>query len=167
METVHTIKLRKSVRQYSDKPIDKETLRLLVDAARLAPTGRGVEPWEFVIVQDEEKLASIANIAPNGSFVKGAGALIAVFCKETKYYIEDGCAATENILLAATDSGIGSCWIAGDKKDYCEEIGSILGVPSHFKLVSMISLGYPEIVDESPGNRQKRPLNEVIHWECF
>ncbi len=87
-----------------------------------------------------------------------------VFCQDTKYYLEDGSAATENILLAATDLGLGTCWIAGDKKEYCGEVAALLGVPSIFKLISLISVGWAV---REPLQRKRRSLDEVLHWEKF
>ncbi|MCM8780126.1 MAG: nitroreductase family protein, partial [Candidatus Omnitrophica bacterium] len=88
---------------------------------------------------------------------------IAVFCKDTKYYLEDGCAATENLLLAATDLGLASCWVAGDKKPYAAFVNELLGVPAGFKLVSLVALGKSKDKMAVP----KRSLNEVIHWDKF
>ena len=84
--------------------------------------------------------------------------------KNTKYYLEDGAAATENILLAATELGLGSCWVAGDKKSYADKVLSFLGVPGGYKLISLIAIGYPE---GNLPNPAKRPLSEVLHWERF
>ncbi|OGX19595.1 MAG: nitroreductase [Omnitrophica WOR_2 bacterium RBG_13_44_8b] len=166
MDTQEAIKSRTSVREYTDKPIAKEALNSVVDAARFAPTARGVEPWEFIVITNQETLKKIGEIAENGKFVAGAAACIAVFCSETKYYLEDGCAATENMLIAATALGIGSCWVAGDKKPYCSRISELLNAPVSLKLVSLIALGYPES-GKTAGIRQKRGLGEVMHWEKF
>lgn len=163
---MEVIKKRRSIREYKDKPIPEEALEKIVDAARFAPTARGVEPWEFIVVTKPETLKKIADLAENGRFVAQAKACIAVFCQDTKYYLEDGCAATQNILLAATSLGIGSCWVAGDKKPYCSQISSLLNVPTQFKLVSLIALGYPA-ADGAFRISEKRALAEVLHWEKF
>ena len=164
METFNAICHRVSVREYDDRPVSKELLKTLVDAGRRAPTARGTEPWEFVIVQDKEVLQKIGEIANSGSFIKKAAACIAVFCQDTKYYIEDGSAATENILLVAADNGLGACWVAGDKKPYADQITRLFDAPSRLKLLSLISVGWP--IAESRQSK-KRGLKEVIHWEKF
>ena len=105
-------------------------------------------------------------MAENGRFISGAKACIAVFCADTKYYLEDGAAATVNILNAAAALGIGSCWVAGDKKDYCDEIRKLLCAPMGYKLVSLIALGYPQ--DENCFKLvDKKPLRDLMHWESF
>ena len=86
---------------------------------------------------------------------------MAVFCRETKYYLEDGSAATQNLLVAARAHGLGSCWVAGDKKHYCEAIGKLVGAPAGTRLVSLVAMGHPA---EEPV-KEKRPLAEVLHWE--
>ncbi|KPK41927.1 MAG: nitroreductase [Omnitrophica WOR_2 bacterium SM23_29] len=164
MDTFDAIKKRASVREYTDKPIEKEKLEKIVDAGRVAPTARAEEPWEFVVVTKKEKIKELADITDHGKFLAGGTAAIVVFCKDTKYYLEDGCAATENMLLAATDLGIASCWIAGDKKFYCPDIARAVGAPENLKLISIISLGYPKT--ESTAHK-KRSLKEVLRWEAF
>ena len=166
MDTIKVLKNRRSVRLFLDKPIVKEDLESLIDVARFAPTARNVQPWEFVIVTDKKVLTKIAHLAENGKFISGAGACIAVFCAETKYYLEDGCAATVNILNAAAALGIGSCWVAGDKKDYADTVAQLLGFPSGYKLISLIALGYPKD-DDAFRITDKRPLKELMHWERF
>ncbi|MBN1354329.1 MAG: nitroreductase family protein [Candidatus Omnitrophica bacterium] len=164
METFDAIQKRASVREYKTDPVDKALLEKLVDAARRAPTARAVEPWEFVVVENRATLKKIGEIAQSGSFIKDAACCIAVFCSDTKYYLEDGSAATENILLAARDSGLGACWVAGDKKPYTGEISKLLGAKPDLKLVSLISLGWPK---KDVKQLKNRKLDEVIHWERF
>lgn len=162
METLNCISNRACVRKYLPKPIPKEIIEKLIDAGRRAPTARAVEPWEFIVVTKKETLADVARIAEYGKFIKDAGCCIAVYCKDTKYYLEDGSAATENILLAATDLGLGACWVAGDKKPYADEISKALHVPAEYKLISLISVGWPEKKVEQKKNRG---LKDVLHWE--
>ncbi len=164
MDALEVIFQRSSARKFESKPIAREILEKLVDAGRLAPSARNVQPWEFVVVTSQETIRQLAQMGENARLLEKAAACIAVFCKDTKYYLEDGCAATENILLAATSLGIGSCWVAGDKKEYCENVSLLLGVPSAIKLVSLLAFGYPQ---KSDYRAAKRPLSEVIHWEKF
>ncbi|MBL7157858.1 MAG: nitroreductase family protein [Candidatus Omnitrophica bacterium] len=164
METFDSISKRVSIREYKSKPIEKTLLEKLVDAGRRAPTARAVEPWEFVVVENKETLKKLGEIANTGSFIKDAAGCIAVFSKDTKYYLEDGSAATENILLACADLGIGACWVAGDKKPYVGEVSRLLGAPSDLRLVSLVSLGWPKEKTEQVKNRK---LKDVIHWDKF
>jgi len=166
MEAMEALKLRRSVREFKDTPIPKNVLESFVEAARLAPTARNVQPWEFVVVTEKPSLIRIGEVAETGRFIAQAAACIAVFCTDTKYYLEDGCAATENILVAAAASGIGSCWVAGDKKPYCQAISKLLAAPESHRLVSLIALGYPKSKD-SFKVADKRAVKDLLHWEKF
>ena len=166
MENLELLKFRRSIRSFSNKPISQADLEKLIEAARFAPTARNVQPWELVVVTDKQKLLEFAKLAENGRFMAQAAACIAVFCAETKYYLEDGCAATCNILLAATALGIGSCWIAGDKKPYSLQINTLLNAPLGMKLISLIALGYPQDADVFK-IIEKRSSKELLHWEKF
>lgn len=163
METFEAISRRASCREYQNKAVPKDMLGKLVDAGRRAPTARAVEPWEFVVVTRNETLKQLGEIATTGAFIANAAACIAVFCrKEAKYYLEDGSAATENILLAATDLGLGTCWVAGDKKPYVPRVARLLKVPETLTLVSLISVGWPK---GEVNQAKHRSLSEVLHWE--
>jgi len=160
------LKIRRSVRVFQDKDIPKEQLEEIVDAARFAPTARNVQPWEFVVITARNKLTQLASFGQNCRFMEQAAACVAVFSGPTPYFLEDGCAATCNILLAASALGIGSCWIAGDKKPYCQQVSALLNAPLGMKLVSLIALGYPQ--DENAFKIvEKRGLQELLHWEKF
>ncbi|MCX7917637.1 MAG: nitroreductase family protein [bacterium] len=161
MEILRVLKERRSIRKYQKKEVSKNIIEDIIDCARFAPTAINIQPWEFIVITDEEMRKKIANITDYGKFIKDAPVCVVVFCKETKYYLEDGCAATTYILLAAKSYGLGSCWVAGDKKNYAEKIRELLQVPQGYKLISLISIGYP---DEEP-KVKKRSLKEVLHWE--
>ena len=166
MDNLELLRARRSIRVFQDKSINRDDLEKIIDCARFAPTARNVQPWEFVLVTDKHKLAEFAKLAENGRFIAQAAACIVVFCSDTKYYLEDGCAATCNILLAATALGVGSCWIAGDKKPYSQQVSVLLAMPSSMKLISLVALGYPQEISCFKAV-DKRALNELLHWEKF
>lgn len=164
MQTQECLKNRHSTRSFNSKQIDKSIVEKIAESVRFAPSARNVQPWELIAITEKPVLAKLGQIAQTGSFIAECVCCIAVFCGDTKYYLEDGCAATENILISATDLGLASCWVAGDKKPYCEEIKAILKVPNEFKLVSLVALGYS---DKETGPLEKRPLKNILHWEKF
>ena len=164
MDVIEAINQRCSIRGYENKPLSRDLLEKLVDAGRRAPTGRNVQPLEFIVITEKQTREQLASITEYGKFIAQAPACIAVYSKETKYFLEDGCAAIENILLAATGLGLGACWVAGDKKPYTDIINGILEVSDGFKLIALIPVGYPT---KRSTPRPKRPLKEVLHWEKF
>lgn len=163
-DAIRVIKARRSVRAFRPDPVDEAVIRDLVDCGRLAATARNLQPWEFVVVREAATRRRLAGICEFGAFIADAPVCIAVFCREGKYYLEDGCAAIENILLAATAHGLGSCWVAGDKKPYAREIAELLCVPGEFRLVGLVALGHAAATPPMP---PKRALDEVLHWERF
>ncbi len=164
MDAIACINTRYSCRSYLPKPVPRPLLEQLLDAGRRAPSGRKVEPVEFVVLTEQSSRDFLAELTTYGKFLSQAGACVVVIARDTKYYLEDGCAAAENILLASYALGLASCWIAGDKKSYAPEILQRLGVPSGYKLIAMLAIGYPA----APGEQsQRRPLEQVAHWERF
>lgn len=163
MDAIECLKTRRSVRSYKPGQIDRATIEDIVDCGRLAATAMNLQPWHFVAVTDRDTLAKIAAITDHGKFIADAACCIAVFCEKVKYYLEDGSAATQNILLAANAHGLGSCWVAGDKKPYCGDIAKLLNVPDKYTLVSLVAIGHPESVPSPP----KKQLSEVLHWERY
>jgi nitroreductase len=164
MDALTAIATRHSTRSYTSKPVPKGLLEQIVDAGRRAATARNLQPWEFVVVTNPDVRKRVADLTDYGKFIAEAPACVAVFCQDTKYYLEDGSAATQNMLVAAAALGVQSCWVAGDKKPYGDTIAQMLGVPAGHRLISLVALGYAE----SPGKpTPKRSLQEVIHWDKF
>ena len=158
------IRTRRSIRAYTSKTVSKTLIKRIVDCGRLAPTAMNIQPWKFVVVTNKGGLKKIEEILPYNKFCASAPALILVFCKEGDYYLEDGSAATENLLLAAHASGLGACWIAGEKQPFADTLRKLLKVPSRYRLVSLVSLGYPA---GKPEKVTKLKLSEVLHWEKY
>ncbi len=155
---------RRSIRKYRPGDVPKAVLEDAVRAASQAPTARNVQPWEFVVVIQPQRLKELSIlVSPNGAFLEHASACIVVFCHDTKYYLEDGSAATTQALLALSMTGLGACWIAGDKKEYAEKVREFLGGAPDMKLISLIAVGWPA---ETPSPQKKNP-KDFIHWERF
>jgi nitroreductase len=163
MDVLEAIAKRRSVRKYRSGTVSREQLSQIVNMGRLAPTGRNEQPWDFVVVTDRTKLRKLAHLAEYGKFIADASACIVVLCRATTYYIEDGSAATTQIMLAATALGLATCWVAGDKKAYAPQVVAEVGAPPEFKLVSLIAVGHAA---ETP-SPSKRALSEVLHWDAF
>lgn len=143
--------------------MEKNQLEEVVNCGRMAATARNEQPWEFVVIRERSRLNAVAALTDYGKFIAQAAACIAVFCKETKYYLEDGAAAVQNMMVGAYALGIGTCWVAGDKKPYARTVAELLNVPGNYKLIALVALGYPAETPAPP----KRELAEVLHWETF
>ncbi|MEA3229476.1 MAG: nitroreductase family protein [archaeon] len=163
-ETIRIIKSRRSIRSYEDIKIPHNVLKELADCGRLAPTAKNIQPWEFIIITEKDMLEKIGSTAEFGTFTKNAAACIAVCSKDCTHFLEDSCAATENILIAAESMKIGACWVAGHGKKYSKEIKKLLKIPDNIRFVSLIVLGYPK---DSPPKITKRKPDDVLHWQVF
>ena len=163
MDAIEAIKSRRSVRTFNEDPIPRSMIEEIVDCGRMAASAVNIQPWAFIVVTAHEMRRKIAYATDHGQFIAVSPVCIAVLCRETKYYLEDGCAATQNMLVAARALGLGACWVAGDKKEYAPVVSEMLGAPAGYRLVSLVAIGDSDEVPEAV----KRPLNEVLHWERF
>ena len=162
MDALQAIALRHSTREYLPTPVTRETLEQILDAGRRAATACNDQPWEFIVLIDPECRKQLAELVTYGRFIAQAPVCVVVACRPSWGYLEDGSAATENMLVAAAALGVQSCWIGGDKAAYAGAVSKFLGVPEGHKLVSLITLGYAA-KPEAPKN--KRALAEMLHWE--
>ncbi|MCQ8894770.1 MAG: nitroreductase family protein [Methanolinea sp.] len=138
------IKSRHSVRKYKPDTVEEKVIRDVLECARHAPTAMNLQPWLIGVIRDRELLGKIAGLTDHGKFIAEASVCFAVFGeKRTKYYLEDCCAATENLILGLWAYGVGSCWVAGEKKAYAEDVRKLLRVPDTYTLVSLVPAGYP------------------------
>lgn len=158
------IKQRRSVRSFLPHPVSDAVIRDILDCGRLAPTARNAQPWLLGAVTDTELRHRISDIAEYGKFIRESPVCFTVFClMDEKYWLEDGCAATMNIITAAAAHGLSTCWVAGAKKDYGHAIRELLHVPAGYNLVSLIACGHTE---EEP-KTTKKELEEVTFWNRY
>ena len=164
MDALDALRTRRSCRKFASREVARSLVEAVVDAGRLAATARNEQPCDFVAVTDAAARRAVAGMTEHGPFIADAPVCIAVLARDTKYYLEDGCAATQNLLVAARAAGLAACWVAGDKKPYAPKVVEFLGAPPSFRLVALVALGYS---DGPLPNPPKRPLAEVLHWEKF
>ena len=158
------IKARHSIRTFKQEPVSDIALADAIECARHAPTAMNVQPWLFGIIKDKATLAKIADLTDHWKFIAGAAACVAVFGeKSAKYYLEDCCAATENLIIALQAHGIGTCWVAGEKKPYADAVRTLLSVPDGYTLVSLVPAGLPAELVIAP----KKELRKVLFSEKF
>ena len=163
MNALEALRQRRSIRSYTDQPVDRATIEAIVDCGRLAPTAMNDQPWEFVVVTDRAALASISPMLGHAAYIGNSAFSILVVGKPANYMVEDCSAACENLLIAATSFGLGSCWVAGTKQPYGPAVLKAFGAPEDHELIAILSFGYPA---EQP-EIEKRTLESVLHWERF
>jgi nitroreductase len=158
------LKGRRSIRKYKDEKVSDEIIHAAIDSARLAPTARNAQPWVIGVIKEKETLNKLSELATHGKFIKDANVCFAVFTeKDHKFFVEDGCAATIQIILGLWSYGVGSCWIAGDKMEYAEDVRALLEVPEKYTLISLIPAGYPADVTIP----SKKSAEEISFFEKY
>ena len=162
------IQSRTSVRIYIQQPISKENINTILQSAILAPSAKNIQPWRFVVVQQDKHLIhNIADLMQRSTFVRNADCLICVFLdKEQAFDYTKDCqsigACIENMLLTATSLGIGSCWI-GEILDRQSEVKELLQIDqSRYDLMAIISLGYPLRKTNPKTKTPRKPLSECM-----
>lgn len=160
---IEVIRNRRSIRAYTGQPVPRRIIEEIVDCARLAPTAMNHQPWDFVAITAPADLALIPPLVGHGAFIATAAFAILVLARESMCPVEDCCAATENLLLAAAAHGIGSCWVSASGQWHAPKVAAAFGAPADRQLVAIVAFGYPA---ESP-QVEKRPLADVLHWDRF
>ena len=171
MQTIDCIRGRRSVRKYKEDEISKTDIIELLDAAIQAPSSGNVQDWEFVVVQDEGIKKQLQEASLEQEFISKARAAIVV-CSDLErvearygergknlYSVQNTAAAAQNLMLAAWDRGLGTCWVGAFNE---QKVKDILILPTNVRPLAIITLGYPEAVAEK---RTRTELNKVIHWE--
>jgi len=167
LSVLEVIKKRGSIRRYKDKPIPKDELLKILEAARLAQSAANRQPWQFIVVTDPSKKQMLAEAAEN--FVSDAAAVIVCLADPEisarvgsfDGFLIDLAIAIENMALTAWDLGIGSCWIGAFDEDGVKEL---FDVPGNLRVMSLLTLGYP---DEKAGPKCRKPMREIVHYEKF
>lgn len=170
MEFSEVIAKRRSVRHFNNKlDVTEEDIRALLEAAVAAPTAGNIQPWRFTVVRSLDARERLAG-ALRQRWATTAPVVIVVSidprpCSarygdrgERLYCIQDTAAATENILLAAVDRGLASCWIGAFD---ASAVRDALGIVAPIEPVAILPVGYSA---ESAGRPARRPLAEVATW---
>jgi nitroreductase len=161
MDTLETIRKRRSVRRFTNDKISREDLEKIVDAGRLAATGSNQQPWDFVVVTDKGMKEQFAR---SGAWIEQAAAVVVVIMDTgSRWWVEDGSAAIENMLLACTALGYGACWVEGDAIPYEENYRSLLEIPAEKRVMALLPIGKAAETPEP----LKKPLEQVLHWEKY
>jgi nitroreductase len=165
MDVLEAMAARRSIRRFTDKPVSREVEERLLRAAFSAPTANNARPWHFVVVRAAALRAELARQHDYTAMLAQAPLVIAVLGDpSSEWWIEDCSAATENILLEATELGLGSIWCGvrdphGDEREY----GAVLDVPREWRILSLVGIGHPD--------ERKRPRvqyeREKVSYERF
>ena len=162
MEFDKVLKKRRSVRRYKADPVPRESVLKVLEAARIAPSAAHRQPWHFIVVEDAEMRAKLAG---RQAWAAEAPVTVVAFADEEaspSWCSNDVGIAFEHLVLAATDLGLGTCWMGLTRQD--AEIRKLLRTPKSLKVVAMTPLGVP---DEEPAPNERKSLEEIVSWETY
>jgi len=171
---IDLLRTRRSIRQFTDQPVEKEKIDLLIKAMLRSPSSRGLNPWEFVIVREPQTLSELSRAKQHGaSFIKNAPLAIVVCGDATKsdVWVEDCSIAALVLHLTATDLGLGSCWVQLRKREHDAQTTSdayvkkLLGLSENLAVEAVIAIGYGK--EDKPGHSQSSLLYDKISFEKY
>ena len=161
------IRLRRSMRKFTDELLTGDEVKMLLRAALMSPSSKGLHSWEFVVVDDKAALAALSQSKQQGADFLAEAPLAVVVLGDPQVsdvWIEDASVATTQMLLQAEDLGLGACWIQiRDRRDAEggeaeENVRRILGIPSHFRVLAIVAVGHKGM--------ERKPFNEDrLLWE--
>ncbi len=167
MNVFEAIKSRRSIRSYSDRKIEEDKLKKVLEAGRLAPSAGNMQEWKFVVVQDQDLKEKLGTAANNQRFIAKADVIIVgcateveeiMTCGQYTYPI-DLAIAMDHMSLQAVEEGLGTCWIGAFKED---EVKKILGIPPEVRVVELMPLGYPLFMPEP---RSRKRFEDIITYD--
>jgi len=188
MALLDLIKKRRSVRDFLDKPVEREKIMTCLEAARLAPSACNAQPWRFIVVDDKEIKDRLCDKAFGGiysfnAFCKKAPVIVVVLSertrfltatsrfvsavggtlRRTKYYLVDIGIASEHFVLQAEELGLGTCWIGWFNE---RAVKRILKIPRYEKIDIIIALGYYDKKKVS-SQHNRRPINRIVSFNSY
>jgi nitroreductase len=173
------IESRRSIRKYTDKPVEDEKLMCLLESAKLAPSGSNTQPWHFILVRSEETKRKLAQVSHQQEWMLSAPVFIVcvadissrleansgIYLDENnphpdlKKIIRDTSIAIQHIVLEAENQGLSTCWVAWFVQ---EELRPVLDIPDDKYVISILTLGYAA---EMPKPRPRKKLQDIVHYE--
>jgi nitroreductase len=181
MAILDVIRHRKSVRDFQDRPVEREKIMMCLEAARLAPSACNSQPWKFIVVDDEQLKNRLCRAAFSGiylmnSFCKEAPVIVVVVSERarflamigglfrgTKYYLIDIGIAGEHFVLQAEELGLGTCWIGWFNE---RAVKSILHIPKDKKIDILIALGYYD-TERVRSKHDREPMDKIASFNSY
>jgi nitroreductase len=164
MDTFQCIRTRRTTRAFLPTDVPPQTIRNILEAGRLTPSARNLQPWHFVALQDRAMLKQLGALCTTGRFIEQASCAIAVVTDPANNWHEiDGARAVQSMELAGWNEGVGTCWIGSMNRDRIKEL---LGIPKPLHLLTILPFGYP-VQPDTPRRRTKKRPAEVYHWGRF
>ena len=169
---IDLLRSRRSIRTFTERPVEREKLDVLIEAMLRAPTSKGGAPWEFVVVTERQTIALLAKAKPHGSAFLDGAPLVVVVCanpQRSDVWVEDAAIATLVVHLEALDLGLGSCWVQVRLRDHDgqrsagEHIAEVVGLDPATVVEAMVAIGYPS--ETKAGHPTSSLLYDKVSFE--
>jgi nitroreductase len=182
MDLLEAIRTRRSIRRYSDKPLEDDKLAIILEAVRLSPTWANMQCWRLVVVKDRRMKQQISELSYVESFFAPKGyksnpskkalaeaPVVIVLCADPlqsgvlwgqHYYLADAGIAAQSLMLAACSQGLGSVFVGVYEEN---KLKTLLSIPDSIRIVGLFPLGYP--AEEKKEGPSRKPLQEICFHE--
>ena len=165
MDAIEAILTRKVQRSFAHTPVEAEKLATIVDAGRHAMSARNLQPWQFIVVRERERLNAIGELCSTGRFISHSPSAVVILkdIANTRWADVDCAQAVQNMANAAWALGLSTCWVGNLDRD---KLNEMLAVPSGWAIFTILPFGYPDASNPA----QARPLkkrSEVVHYERY
>lgn len=166
MDVAEAIRTRLDVREFTDEPVDDETRRAVLDAGRLAPSGKNLQHWAFVVVEDDVDLRELAELSTTGGWITDVDFAVVVLTDPQYYYHEiDAARAVTYMQFAAWERGVASCIYTGFDED---GMRAFLDAPADTAVTLVAGFGTPTFdVEAVRGRKNRKPLAAVTHGDRY
>jgi nitroreductase len=162
MDAEEAITTRRSVRSYSNAPVPDAVLRRVLEAGRVAPSAKNKQPWRFIVVAAQSVREVISKTGRYARFLADSPIVI-VGCGDTtispKWHVVDVAIALENMVIAATAEGLGTCWIGSFD---AQKVKELLKIPEGYAIIALLAVGYPSRRLQKAHSRKKKALAEIV-----
>jgi len=166
MDVIKAINERRSIRKYKSTEVSDEKVDIILQAGRWAPSASNKQPWHFIVVRDAGSRRLLADAHSYGRFMAESPVVIVVLgdpAKHPKYHLADPHNAVQNMLLAAYNEGLNSCWMGVRDTDIEPKFRKLLNIPEDLRVVCCVSIGYGD--QERTSTRY--PLEDIVSWEKY
>jgi nitroreductase len=160
----------RQTRTFTDQAVPESIVQDLLQIARWSGSSKNTQPWEFLVVRDPERIATISEFGAFSKFLKGAPLVIVlVFNGESpRSESYDEGRVSERLMLAAKAYGLGSGTGWWGTEEGSTQVKQVLGIPTGKSVVSSVAIGYPAPRDSRPGVALgRKPLAEIVHYETY
>ena len=167
MDVYEAVNTRLTIREFKPDPVPDEVIGRMLEAGRVAPSSRNLQPWHFIVIKNADTLAKIGEIATSGRFTAKAPMAIAIAMDGADRPELDAGRTLQQIELVAWEEGLGTCFVGLRDAGQNRAVKELLGIPESFDLITVLPFGYRLDNIKSTGQKSRKPMSDIAHSERF